>query len=268
MDRTIFITGTSSGLGKATAKLFSEKGWTVVATMRNIEETELAQLPNVHLLELDVNNPEQVIEVTRKAEEISPIDVLFNNAGYVLAGALEAITDEQLDHQLNTNLQGTIRVTRALLPYFRNRKEGLIITTTSLGAYIPEPFMAVYSATKSALEAWTEGMYYELDRIGIRIKTIVPSFMNTNFVGNAKIALHPAYQESLDKVISTFSNSEAGTNADNPEDIALIVYEAVTDGKKQLHYFAGDDANTRYQSLKKDGIDVVIDARSKSIFEQ
>ena len=191
MNKTIFITGASSGLGKVTAKLFSEKGWTVIATMRDPEsETELSQWPNVHLFELDISNANQIMDIVAKVERIAPIDVLFNNAGYVLAGALEATSDEQLEQQFNTNVFGTIRLTRAFLPYFRTRKTGTIITTTSLGAYIPDPFMALYSASKSALEGWTEGMSYELDRIGVSIKTIVPGFMQTNFVGNAQMIQH------------------------------------------------------------------------------
>lgn len=109
-----------------------------------------------------------------EAEKISPIDVLFNNAGYGFAGPMEAATDEQLQRLIHTNLLGTILVTKSFLPYFRARKNGIIITATSSTAYIPYPFIAVYGATKSALETWAEGMSYELDRIGVTIKTVVP----------------------------------------------------------------------------------------------
>ncbi|WP_417361331.1 SDR family oxidoreductase [Galbibacter sp.] len=269
MNKTIFITGASSGLGKVTAKLFSEKGWTVIATMRNPErETELSQLPNVHLLELDICNANQIIAVVAKAEQIAPIDVLFNNAGYVFAGALEATSDEQLEQQFNTNVFGTIRLTRAFLPYLRARKTGTIITTTSLGAYIPDPFMALYSATKAALENWTEGMSYELDRIGVCIKTIVPGFMQTSFVGNAQMAQPgAAYQEDWEKVLNVYANPITAANADNPSDIAKVVYEAATDEKKSLHYIAGNDATTRYRELSLQGIDSILDTRKKVFFD-
>ncbi|MDE1192700.1 MAG: SDR family oxidoreductase [Arachidicoccus sp.] len=264
MNKTIFITGASSGLGKITAKLFAEKGWTVIATMRNTEkETELSQLPTVHLLQLDVSNPKQIMEVVAKAEQISPVDVLFNNAGYVLAGALEGISDEQMEQQFNTNVFGTIRLTRAFLPYFRERKAGTIITTTSLGAYIPDPFMSLYPATKAALEIWTAGMTYELDRLGITIKSIVPGFMQTNFANNAQMTLHPVYEEEMMKVLAAYSNSGPASEADNPADIAAVVYEAATDGKSQIHYFAGNDAITRYKELKLEGIDSILDTRRK-----
>ena len=269
MNKTIFITGASSGLGKATAKLFSEKGWTVIATMRNPEsEIELSQLPNVHLLELDICNADQIVAVVAKAEQIAPIDVLFNNAGYVLAGALESTSDEQLEQQFNTNVFGTIRLTRAFLPYFRTRKAGTIITTTSLGAYIPDPFMALYSATKSALDSWTAGMSYELDRIGVNIKTIVPGFMQTNFVGNAQIIQPEAtYLKDWEKVLNAYANPNTGVNADNPFDIARVVYEAATDEKKSLHYFAGNDAMTRYKELNLQGIDSILGTRKKLFFD-
>ncbi|CAM3691494.1 SDR family oxidoreductase [Sphingobacterium prati] len=264
MSQTIFITGASSGLGKLTAKLFAEKGWTVIATMRNPEkETELSQLPNVHLLQLDVSNANQIADVVVKAEQISQVDVLFNNAGYVLAGALEGISDEQMEQQFNTNVFGTIRLTRAFLPHFRARKVGIILTTTSLGAYIPDPFMSLYAATKSALETWAEGMTYELDRQGIRIKTIIPGFMQTNFVGNAQMSFHEAYEEDWNNVLSAYAHPDASANSDNPADIAEVIYAAATDGKNQIHYFAGHDATTRYKELNLKGIDSILDTRKK-----
>src|SRR3954447_24233583 len=134
MSKTIFITGASSGLGKATAKLFQSKGWNVIATMRNPEkETELLQMENITLLPLDVTNTEQIKSTVANAISLDNIDVVFNNAGYGLMGAMEALTDEQIEKQINTNLMGVIRVSHAFIPYFRKRKEGLFISTTSMG---------------------------------------------------------------------------------------------------------------------------------------
>ena len=267
MNRTIFITGASSGLGKATAKLFASKGWTVIATMRKPEnETELSQLPNIHLLKLDIGNAKQIIEVAAEAEKISPIDVLFNNAGYGFGGALEGAADEQLAQLINTNLLGTILVTKAFLPYLRQRRNGTIITTTSSTAYVPYPFIAVYQGTKAALESWTEGMSYELDRIGVSIKTVVPGYMQTNFASNGVFAAHQDYQQDFNGYVTKLM-SETGSLADNPEDIATVVYEAATDNKKQLHYIAGNHATTEYKWLKKEGTEAVIDTMKKRFFE-
>jgi len=264
MSQTIFITGASSGLGEATVKIFAKNGWTVFATMRNPEENKLfTGMDNVHLLKLDVNNAYQILKVVAEAERISPIDVLFNNAGYALAGPLEGMTDEQLQQQISTNFLGSLRLTRACLPWFRSRGRGVIINTSSLGAYIPNPLLAVYGSTKAALESWTEGMNFELAAFGIVMKTIIPGLMNTNFSVSAQVAGHPAYQDQIEKVLAVFSSAELIETADNPMDVASVVFEAATDNKKQMHYFAGADATTKSAWLAKEGKEAVMLAMEK-----
>src|SRR5688572_6360704 len=132
MQRTIFITGASAGLGKSTAKLFQSKGWNVIATMRKPEnETELTKLENVTVLKLDITDNTQIAETVQKVILQYSVDVVLNNAGYGLIGALEALTDEQITRQLDTNLLGVLRVTKAFTPYFREKKSGIFINITS-----------------------------------------------------------------------------------------------------------------------------------------
>lgn len=120
--QTIFITGASSGLGKATAQLFQSKGWRVIATMRNPkEETDLAQLKNIVLLPLDVTNLEQINATVKTVTENYAVDVVMNNAGYGLIGPLEALSDEQISRQIDTNLMGVIRISKAFAPHFREK---------------------------------------------------------------------------------------------------------------------------------------------------
>lgn len=267
MDKTIFITGASSGLGKATAKLFAANGWTVIATMRHPEkETELTELPNIHLLKLDINNAKQIAQVAFEAEKISSVDVLFNNAAYGLMGPFEGTTNEELTRQININFLGTILVTKSFLPYFRAKKSGTIITVTSSTANIPYPFVAVYAATKSALETWTEGMSYELNEFGINIKTIVPAYMQTNFGNNAQMVSHQNYQEVFNQYI-TAMKADSNAKKDTPETIANVVFQASTDNKKQLHYTAGNLSTVEYEWLRKDGIEHVISTMNKRFFE-
>jgi NAD(P)-dependent dehydrogenase (short-subunit alcohol dehydrogenase family) len=242
--KTIFITGASTGLGKATAKLFASKGWKVIATMRNFEnETELNRIDNITLLPLDVTNLHQIKETTQKALALSAIDVVFNNAGYGLMGPLESTTDEQLVRQLNTNILGVIRVTQAFIPYFREKQAGLFISTTSIGGFITFPFSSVYHATKWALEGWSESMAFELNKIGVDIKTVSPGGIKTDFLSrSADMSSHPAYNKWVEKLF-------AGINEDHfspVEQIATVVYEAATDGKKKLRYVAGEDAKVLY----------------------
>lgn len=242
--KTIFITGASSGLGKATAKLFASRGWKVIATMRKPEqEKELHAINNITLLALDVTNPAQINTTVEKAITLGDIDVVFNNAGYGLIGALESFTDEQIARQVNTNLLGVIRVTQAFIPYFRERQSGLFIATTSIGGYISFPFGSLYHATKWALEGWSESMAFELKKIGVGIKTIAPGAIETDFVGRSlDTSSHPAY----DKWIEGFLNRVDGVSFTPAEQIAEVVYEAATDGKDQLRYIAGEDAKAMY----------------------
>jgi len=242
--KTIFITGASTGLGKATAKLFAAKDWKVIATMRKPEnETELNKIDNITLLPLDVTNLDQIKETTQKAMALGNIDVVFNNAGYGLMGPLESTSDEQLVRQLNTNILGVIRVTQAFIPYFREKKAGLFISTTSIGGLITFPFSSVYHATKWALEGWSESMSFELKKIGVGIKTVSPGGIKTDFLSrSADMSSHPAYNKWVEKMF-------AGINEDDFSDVDLItavVYEAATDGKEKLRYVAGEDAKALY----------------------
>ena len=242
--KTIFITGASTGLGKATAKLFAVNGWKVIATMRKPEnEKELGLIDNISLLALDVTDPAQVKATTQKAIAMGSIDVVFNNAGYGLMGPLESTTDEQLVRQLNTNLLGVIRVTQAFIPYFREKQNGLFITTTSIGGLITFPFSSVYHATKWALEGWSESMSFELKKIGVGIKTVSPGGIKTDFLSrSADMSAHPVYNKWVEKMFASFSEDHF-TPA---EQIAAIVYEAATDGKDTLRYVAGEDAKALY----------------------
>jgi len=242
--KTIFITGASTGLGKATAKLFAAKGWKVIATMRKPEnEKELSLIDNTSVLPLDVTHPDQIADTVKKAIDSGPVDVVFNNAGYGLMGPLESTTDEQLVRQLDTNILGVIRVTQAFIPYFRERKAGLFISTTSIGGLITFPFSSVYHATKWALEGWSESMAFELGKIGVGIKTVSPGGIKTDFLSrSADMSTHPVYQKWVDRLFSGF-NEDHFTSA---EDIAAVVYEAATDGKDKLRYVAGEDAKALY----------------------
>jgi len=246
MQKTIFITGASTGLGKATAKFFLSKGWNVIATMRNPEkETELTKLENVTLLPLDVTNLEQIKETANKAMELG-VDVVFNNAGYGLMGPLEALTDEQIVKEINTNLLGVIRVTQAFIAYFREKRNGLFISTTSIGGLFGFPLGSTYHATKFGIEGWSESMWFELHPFNIGIKTIAPGGITTDFAGRSlETNSLPHYQEIENKLFNSFD--EAMKGASTPEDIAEVVYEAATDGKDQVRYVAGTDANTMYK---------------------
>lgn len=262
MKKTIFITGASTGLGKATAILFAKNGWNVMATMRNPEkEKELNKIIGITLLPLDVTNIEQINEAAKKAIELGNIDVVFNNAGYGLAGPLEGTTDEQLVQEINTNLLGVIRVTKAFIPHFRENKHGLFISTTSIGGLVTFPLNSVYHATKWALEGWSESLAFELSQFGIGVKTVSPGGIKTDFAGRSlQFARHDAYKEIIEKVMSEFLKPERAAKHSSPEQIAEVVYTAATDGKNQLRYLAGEDAKALYAQRLNTGDEAFIQA--------
>jgi NAD(P)-dependent dehydrogenase (short-subunit alcohol dehydrogenase family) len=251
MTKTIFITGASSGIGKATAKLFAAHGWNIIATMRMPEkETELNLLSNVTLLPLDVTNPDQIKETTQKALVMGDIDVVFNNAGYALFGALEAMTEEQIVAQMETNFLGVVRVTQAFIPYFREKRAGLFITTGSSAGLMAFPVSSMYNASKWALEGWSESLSYELNEVGVGIKTIEPGLVATEIVGRSVVVSHPAYEILMNKFTALLAYGENTTTA---EQIAEVVYGAATDGKDTLRYVCGEDAKTLYAQRLANG---------------
>jgi NAD(P)-dependent dehydrogenase (short-subunit alcohol dehydrogenase family) len=253
--RTIFITGSSTGLGRAAALRFAREGWQVLATLRRPEqEAELAGHANVTLLALDVTRPEQIEAAAARAIERGPVDVVFNNAGYGLAGPLEGTSDEQIVREIDTNLLGVIRTTRAFIPHFRERRAGLFIATSSIGGLITYPFNSVYHATKWAIEGLYESASFELSKFGIGVKTVSPGGIRTDFLGRSLVmAQHPAYDELVGKALARFTDPERQARYSTAEQIADVVYEAATDGKDQLRYVAGVDATATFAQRRAAG---------------
>jgi len=256
MQKTIFITGASSGLGKSTAKLFQSKGWRVIATMRNPEkETELNKLKDVILLPLDVTQQEQITSTIEKVTNLYLVDVVMNNAGYGLIGVLESLNDEQIQRQITTNLLSVIRISKAFTSHFRERKSGIFINITSTFGLIGFPTCSIYSATKFAVDGFSESMAYELAQFGIQVKIIAPGGMQTDFaVRSMELGQHDAYEKLTSEVSKGYS-AEKISNYTKVEDIAEIVYQSATDGKDQLRYVEGNDANQLYDERLNSGIE-------------
>ncbi len=158
--KTIFITGASTGLGKAAAQLFAAKGWNVIATMRTPDAAQdLKTINNITLLPLDVTRIDQIDEAVKIATAKHKIDVVLNNAGYGLMGPFESTNDNQITRQIKTNLLGVLRVTKAFTPHLRENGGGLFVNITSISGLATFPFSAVYHATasgrwKASAKAW------------------------------------------------------------------------------------------------------------------
>lgn len=242
MSQTIFITGSSTGIGRATAKHFQSLGWNVVATMRNPSaETELTQLPNVLVTRLDVQDAASITEAVDAAiTRFGRIDVLLNNAGYGAYGLLEATPAEKIRRQFDVNVFGLLATTQAVLPYFRAQRAGTVVNISSIGGKVTFPLGTLYHGTKFAVEGISEALHYELAAIGVKVKIIEPGFVKTDFSGRSFDFSNDEsltdYQEFVGKFFAAQAAMAAG---DEPEVVASTVYEAVTDGTDRLRYAAG-----------------------------
>ncbi len=252
--KTIVITGSSSGIGKATAKHFAMQGWQVAATMRKPEnETELAEIEKVKLYRLDVTDQASITKAAANIlNDYGTVDAVLNNAGYALSGPFEAATVAQIRHQFETNVFGLMEVTRAFLPHFRANKTGLFINVSSLGGLITYPFTSLYHSTKWAVEGFSEALAYELGELGIQVKLIEPGGVATDFSGRsmdfAMPDAVPDYAPAGQKFMAALAKS---ARVPSPaEEIAEGIYRAATDGKQQLRYLLGDAAQTYAMRIK------------------
>ncbi|WP_208645676.1 SDR family oxidoreductase [Mucilaginibacter endophyticus] len=250
MMKTIFITGAASGIGKATATYFHSMGWHVIASMRNTNQAgELENLPNVTLKTLDVVDNSNLESLVAEITALYSVDVVVNNAGYGLIGPIEGTSDDQITKQLNTNLLGTINVTKAFIPYFRSKGSGIFINISSMGGVFSFPLNAIYHATKWGIEGFSESLAFELKLCGVKVKTVAPGSTRTGFFQNLEFATHPDYKEALDKVFQSFDEKHFS----DPSIVAEVIYEAATDNKDQLRYLAGEDVNFLYNKWKEIG---------------
>jgi NAD(P)-dependent dehydrogenase (short-subunit alcohol dehydrogenase family) len=250
MTKTMLITGASSGIGKEAAKVFAADGWNVVATMRSPEkEHDLVPSDNLMLTRLDLQNAASIQEaVGQTLKKFGRIDLLVNNAGYGQYGLLEEVTPEKLRQQFETNVFGVIELMRASLPTMRRQRSGMIINVSSGGGIYGVPAMSIYSASKFALEGFSEAVSYELASQNIVVKLIEPhgGVTATNF--NARVAEDSGdvlavadYDQFKADMREAYSRTAAASSISSC-DVALEIYKAATDGSSRLRYFIGVDS--------------------------
>jgi len=247
MNKTIFITGASTGLGKATALLFANKGWNVIATMRNPDSGKgLEDHPLIKVLKLDVTNLENIKETASKAIEMG-VDVVFNNAGMASQGRLKELPMSRSSPRLIPTSWGRYGLPRP--SSLTLESVGPVCSSQQLQSEVLSPsFNSIYHATKWALEGWSESMGYELEKFGIGIKTVSPGGIETDFISRSLVmTAHPAYDDLVKQVFAGFTDSNSVIKPSTAEQIAEVVYEAATDGNPQLRYVAGEDARQLYK---------------------
>jgi NAD(P)-dependent dehydrogenase (short-subunit alcohol dehydrogenase family) len=246
MAATVLITGSSSGFGKASAAHFLARGWNVIATMRTPRPTLFEESDRLLVTALDVTDPASIINaVAEGIARFGQIDVLVNNAGIGLFSALEATPDDVIWQAFETNTFGVMAMTRALVPHMRERGSGTIINVTSSTGIAPMPLVAVYTASKYAIEGFSESLAYELGAFGVHVRIVEPGLApTTGFAANSggrRDDLMPAaympyasrYLESMQTYPMPFTTGE---------DVAEAVFRAATDDGERLRYPAGGDS--------------------------
>jgi NAD(P)-dependent dehydrogenase (short-subunit alcohol dehydrogenase family) len=250
-QKVAIVTGSSSGMGFETSLILARNGFYTYATMRKLEGEGAEQLTDItknenlplQVIRLDVNDDKSVKDaINTVVKGKDRIDVVVNNAGYDLMGALEETSMEELKGQFETNLFGAVRVMQSVIPIMRKQAGGIIVNITSLGGRISFPLNSAYHATKFALEGLSESIQYELDPFGIKIIVIEPGGVGSNFLKNLKMVSkanspYGPLQNCMSEYFKQWSQ-----NVTHPSEVAKTILRAVTSYNPDFRYVVGKDA--------------------------
>jgi NAD(P)-dependent dehydrogenase (short-subunit alcohol dehydrogenase family) len=260
-EKVAVVTGASTGIGYETSLMLARNGFLTYATMRNLNKIEnikliatKEKLP-IHIKQLDVTDDASVKDAVQTIlSEIGRIDVLVNNAGYVLSGAFEDLTMDEIKAQYETNVFGLIRTTQAVLPAMRNQKSGIIVNISSAAGRFGYPSGSAYVSTKFAVEGLSESMSYELEPFGIKVVVVEPGVIRTNIFNSVVVAKksqdpNSPYSQIMQKMATGFEDmlKNASSSADL---VAKVVLRAVTNENSDIRYLAGKDVETWLDSKK------------------
>ena len=253
-SRVWFITGASSGFGRLLAEKALERGERVVATARDrsrIADLETRYPEAARALTLDVTRPDQVSAVVPEAlAAFGGVDILANNAGYGVCGAVEEVAEDEFEPMFQTNLYGLLRVTRAFLPHFRQRRGGHILNLSSMAGLTGAPGWGLYAATKFAVEGLSEALAAELAPLGVRVTLIEPGPFRTEFLGRsgivAKVEL-PDYASTVGKTRDYF-RTQNGRQPGDPAKAIEAIFAVVDSPEPPLRLLLGKVAMTRLRA--------------------
>jgi len=274
MSKTVLITGASTGFGRDTAETLAKAGYQVIASMRDIknknrEHAEALTQQGLQVIELDVTCQTSVDNAIKSIQSNSNgIDILVNNAGIASAGVTEAFTNEQAAALFNVNVLGVHRVTRAVLPIFRQQADGLIINIGSILGRVTFPFFGLYGASKFAVEAMTESLRYEVSQFGIDVTLIQPSAYPTNMYASCEqpsdsdcVANYGEIGEIPAAMFSHFNSMFESESSPNVHDVAAAILSvANTDkGKRPARTvvgssFGADTVNESIAPVQSDAV--------------
>lgn len=238
-SKVVVVTGVSSGIGRAAAMRFVEKGCRVFGTVRNAAKAQA--IPGVALIEMDIRDEASIERgIQTLIAQAKRIDVLINSAGVTLLGAAEETSVAEAKELFDTNLFGLLRVIKAVLPHMRAQRTGRIVNVSSVLGFLPAPYMALYSASKHAVEGLSETLDHEVRQFGIRVSLVEPSFTKTNLDLNAPqtVTRIADYSQELGIVSKAIQNNVQ--KAPQPDGVAATIVDAALGAWKMRHTPKGD----------------------------
>jgi NAD(P)-dependent dehydrogenase (short-subunit alcohol dehydrogenase family) len=249
-----FITGASTGFGRLLAEYLCTLGATVIATARDVSKLEdfTTKHPgNAFILPLDVTKPDSIKHAVADAlAHAGHIDVLVNNAGYGVTGAIEEVSEAEYMPMFETNVFGLIHLTKALLPQFRERRSGNIVNLSSIGGLIGSPGWGYYNATKFAVEGFSEALAAEMAPLGVHVTVIEPGPFRTDFLGRSGVESEKIisdYRDTAGKSREYFQ-TQAGKQAGDPQKAVEAIVAAVAAPEPPKHLLLGKIALTRFRA--------------------
>lgn len=257
------VTGASSGIGRETALALVAAGYEVVGTSRDVSTA--SSLDGVEFVDLDVVDERSVTSaVGYVIERFGRIDLLVNNAGIGSVGAAEETSIALAHAVFETNVFGVMRMVRAVLPYMRAQRNGRIVNVSSVVGFLPTPYMAVYSASKHAIEGYSQSLDHEVREDGVRSLLVEPAYTNTGFEANSTLAdeLLSAYdvrRRDFGRLLAA-----AVKDGDDPGVVAKVIVKAATDARPKLRYTAGDQAG-RAGMLRRLAPDRIFDQQIRKL---
>jgi len=270
MTKIVLITGASSGMGRAGAKLLAENGFRVYAASRDISKLVNLNHSNIIPISLDITSQKSIDAVVEKiVQKEKKIDVLVNNAGYGLVSSVENFQEDEMLNQFNVNVFGILRVTKAVVPHMRKEKYGIIINISSFLGKIGLPLFTLYNASKYAVEGITDSLRYELNTFNIRVHSILPGFFDTEFARKNLVTnietldVNSVYSELVSQLIPKIMEQINGGNDAN--DVAKLILKIIQDEKFPARTTVGDKAK-KFIPMRKELSDEDFERRVKEYY--
>jgi len=241
-QRVALVTGVSSGIGQAIATTLAKAGFRTFGTVRDVAKIGREQ-EGIELIHLDVRREESVHSAVKTViDQTGRIDVLINNAGVALIGSSEETSIEEARQLFETNFFGVLALTQQVVSVMREQRSGRVVNISSVVGFLPAPYMAIYAASKHAIEGYSESLDHELRKFGIRVAVVEPGFTRTNLGKNGQTVAQRLASYAGDRALALEAIAKAIDKGDEPTTVASVVLKAVTDREPRLRYPAGREA--------------------------